>query len=107
MTNIYKINDTDLEEFLAYRSTIKVVLYYKQECEFCKAQIVDLNNLANTYHEGIEYALCDIARKTKFCLKNNITSIPTIQIYENNKLVKQFEAYQPYSELEKAISLSY
>ncbi|MDO4940119.1 MAG: thioredoxin family protein [Erysipelotrichaceae bacterium] len=103
MANIYKIEDIDIEEFIGYHNTKKVILYYKQDCVFCKMQIDDLDRFASTYKDNIEYAICDIKGKSKFCVSNGIDAYPTIQIYDDGKLIKQFDAYHSYDELVKEI----
>lgn len=103
MSNLYKIREEEIDEFVSDHNTKKVILYYKQDCVFCKKQIIDLNDLAGIYKEGIEYAICDINNKIKYFINKGIVSLPTIQIYENGNMIKQFDSYYPYDSLKEEI----
>lgn len=104
MSNIYKIKDKELNDFISYNNTNKVILYYKQNCIFCKAEIEDLNKLVKIYNNNIDYAICDVTNCKKFCLNQDIIRVPVIQIYKDLKLVNQIVARQPYDVLEKEIN---
>lgn len=103
MSNIYKINIKDINNFLSHNNTNKVILFYKQDCVYCKSEINDLNIIANT-HKEYEYAIVDITNNIKYCLENNIIKVPTIHIYKDNKLIKQIDERLPIEELETNIS---
>lgn len=103
MSNIYKIKETDIQEFLSYNNTNKVILFYKQNCVFCKIQIDDLNKIANTYKENIDYAIVDVTNKRKYCLENDIVYLPTIHMYRGTNLQTNIHSYQEYDELLKLI----
>ena len=103
MSNIYKINTSDLKDFISYNNTNKLIMFYRQDCIACKIEIEDIKKLSEIYKDNIEYAICDIQGKSKFCISNNIIHVPTIHIYSNNELVKQIESRQTYDSLEKEI----
>ena len=107
MSNIYKIKDKQLDDFISFNDTNKIILFYKQNCMFCKGEIADLDKLANIYKDNIDYAICDITNARKFCINNNLFSFPTIQIYKNKEVIKQIVARKPIEELEKEIKSAY
>ena len=104
MSNIYKIKTSEIEDFISYNNTNKLIMFYRQDCLSCKLQIEDINKLSDLYKNNIEYAICDIQGKNKFCINNNIIHVPTIHLYKNNQLVKQIESKQKYDLLEKDIN---
>lgn len=107
MSNIYKIKDKQLNDFIIFNDTNKIVLFYKQNCMFCKGGIADLDKLANIYKDNIDYAICDITNARKFCINNKLFKFPTIQIYKNKELLKQIEGRKPIEELENEIKSIY
>lgn len=104
MSNIFNINDNDLNDFINFNNVNKVIVFYKQDCALCKLQIQDLDKLANLYNSNIDFAICDIENKKKFCLNNNIITLPTTQIYKDKVLIKQYNSLQTYDELLKEIN---
>lgn len=107
MSNIYKIKVKQLNDFISFNDTNKIVLFYKQNCMFCKGEIADLNKLADIYKDNIDYAICDITNARKFCIDNGLFSLPTIHIYKNKELLKQIVARKPIEELENKIKSIY
>ena len=105
MSNIYKIKTKDIDEFITYNNTSKLILFYKQDCLACKLQLEDIKKISELYKENIEYAICDTQGETKYCIKHKIIHVPTIQIYKDNKLYKQLESRQQYDSLIKEITI--
>ena len=105
MSNIYNIKTSEIKDFISYHNTNKLIMFYRQDCLACKLQIEDIKKLSELYKDNIEYAICDIQGKSKFCINNNIIHVPTIHIYKGNKLDKQIESKQTYDLLEKEIIL--
>ena len=103
MSNIYKINTNDLKDFISYNNTNKLIMFYRQDCIACKIEIEDIKKISEIYKDNIEYAICDIQGKSKFCINNNIIHVPTIHLYKNSELIKQIESIQTYYLLEKEI----
>lgn len=103
MTNIYKIKTNEIKDFVSFHNTNKLIVFYRQDCLPCKLQIEDIKKLSELYKDNIEYAICDIQGKSKFCIDNNIINVPTIHIYKNNKLDKQIESRQTYDFLQDLI----
>ena len=103
MSNIYKIKTNDINEFVKYNSTNKLILFYKQDCLACKLQLEDIKKLSEIYKENIEYAICDVQGQNKFCIHNKIIHVPVIQLYKDGKLIKQLESRQQYDTLENEI----
>ena len=103
MSNIYKINTNDLKDFISYNNTNKLIMFYRQDCIACKIEIEDIKKISEIYKDNIEYAICDIQGKSKFCINNNIIHVPTIHLYKNSELIKQIESIQTYDFLEKEI----
>ena len=83
MPNIYKVKTNKIEDFISYNNTKKLIMYYRQNYLSCQLQIEDIQKLSEIYKENIEYAICDIQGKSKFCINNNIIHVPTIHIYRN------------------------
>lgn len=86
-SNIYAIKTNELNDFIGYNKPIKLIMFYKQDCPFCKIQLEEIRNIAPKYQDKINCAICDVTGKTKFCIDNDIVGLPTIHIYNNNKLV--------------------
>lgn len=103
MSNIYNVKTDDIKDFVSYHNTNKLIMFYKQNCLSCKVELKDIKKLSELYKDNIEYAICDIQGKSKFCIKNKIINVPTIQIYKNRKLYKQIESRQTYDLLKEEI----
>ena len=102
-TNIFKIKTNELKDFLDYNSSDKLIVFYKQDCLFCKIQIDDIQNIAPKYQDKMNFAICDVTSKTKFCIENDIIGLPTIHIYSKNKLVYSNRSYIDSNKLENKI----
>lgn len=104
-TNIYKIKTNELNDFISYNGTDKLIVFYKQGCPFCKMQIDCIRDIADKYKDRINCAICDVTGKTKFIINNSITGLPTIHIYKNNQLEYNHRSYIESNELEKQLNL--
>lgn len=105
MPNIYNIKTNEIEEFISYHNTDKLIMFFRQDCLACKLQIEDIKKLSEIYKDNVEYAICDIQGKNKFCINNNIIHVPILHLYKDNKLYKQIESKQTYDFLQEEIKL--
>lgn len=103
MSNIYSILETDLNDFIKYNNTNKIIVFYKQDCLYCKLLINDLNKLANTYNQNIEYAIIDLTNKKHYCLDHNIITFPTTYVYKDGELLYKLDKYVKHEVLEEII----
>lgn len=105
-TNIYLIKCDEYNTFLSCDNLKKVIVFYRKDCKYCSQQIENLRKLAKEYYENVEYAICDVTGNIKFCINNDIVSLPTTKMYVNNKLVCSYDASFDFESLkEKVMSL--
>lgn len=102
-TNVFSIRANQLEDFVSVNDTAKLIVFYKQDCPFCKIQINDVRTLALKYRDRVNCAICDIEGETDFCKNNGILSVPAIRIYSKGQLRYHRKAYLAYEELEKIL----
>lgn len=102
-TNIYSISDTDFDEFITYRNTNKVILFYKTDCLACKVQLNDLRKLSKAYSNNINCGICDVSKLKRFAIDHDVIALPTLHIYKDKKLVYTHTGFLPYDELENEI----
>lgn len=67
------------------------VLYFSADCVFCREAILDLINMPE--NSLFTYAVCNVDGEKDFRLKESMTSLPTVRVYENGALLRETDGY--------------
>lgn len=85
------------------KSGVTLVDFWASWCAPCRMQGPIVNELANEMHEQAKIAKLDVDSNQGTAKKYGIRSIPTILIFKNGKVVKQFVGVKSKNELKKEI----
>ena len=84
----YNTNDSDSDNIVSYlnkTSSIKLMLFYKSECPYCKEFMPVWNRIINNLPNNVKYEEIDCNKQTKKANEYNISSVPTIILLVNNE----------------------
>lgn len=80
-----------------------VVDYWADWCGPCKQLSPILDQLAEEYGDKINFVKVDADANTKVATDQGILGLPTVQIYQNGEVVKQFQGGKPKSVIVKML----
>jgi len=95
------IEDMSLEEFKKLLQTDKYVLvdFYAAWCGPCKQMEPDLKDIAETMKDKVIVIRIDVDKNPTISKHFEIESLPTIQIYKNQKLIWEDMGYKTKKQL--------
>lgn len=101
---ITNLKNNNFEEFL--NSNGKALIdFYADWCGPCKMLSPIIESLSKQM-KNISFAKINVDENTTLAQKYNITSIPTILLFKNTKLVDRFSGYQSEENIKKIIARS-
>ena len=80
-----------------------VVDYWADWCGPCKQLSPILDQIAEEYGDKINFVKVDADANTKVATDQGILGLPTVQIYQNGEVVKQFQGGKPKSVIVKML----
>lgn len=82
---------------------LRILYFYTTWCPACKSQKVELEKLMNAYGSKIGLKKIDCDTEVEMAKKYHITSLPTIMIFKNNKMLHKSEGLIRAEELTKLV----
>jgi len=98
---IKQISDKDFEEEIS--SGVTLVDFWAPWCMPCRFQAPILEELAPELHDRSKIRKLNVDENQATSLKFGITGIPTLILFQDGRVVKQFVGLQPKKVLSAAI----
>lgn len=80
-----------------------LVDYWADWCGPCKQLSPILDQLAEEYGDQINFVKIDADANTQVATSQGILGLPTVQIYQNGEVVKQFQGGKPKGAIVKML----
>jgi thioredoxin 1 len=77
--------------------------FYADWCGPCKMLSPVIESLSNK-HKNVSFAKVNVDQESQIAQSYNISSIPTVLLFKNGKLVNRFSGYRSELEIEKIIN---
>ena len=101
--NTVVVNSENFSAFTAAGDKLVLVDFWAKWCGPCRAVAPLLSKLADEYQEKIVIGKVNIDENKELTLKNNVASIPTIQLYKGGEIVASIIGAQPYEVFKEAV----
>lgn len=102
-TSEYTIELTDQSFEKTISKGVSLVDFWAPWCAPCRMQGPIVNELADEIHDKANICKMDVDKNKKMAGKYGIRSIPTIMVFKNGEMVKQFVGIKPKTTLLKEI----
>ena len=100
---IKQINNEEFnEQVLKEDNKVKIVDFFATWCNPCRMLAPVLEELSSKYEE-LEIFKIDVDANSALADELDISSVPTLLIYKNGKIVKQVMGFQPIASLESIV----
>jgi thioredoxin 1 len=96
-----ELNDKDFQKTISKGLTL--VDFWAPWCAPCRMQGPIVNELANEMHEHAQICKMDVDQNQGTARKYGIKSIPTIMVFKDGQMVKQFVGVKAKVELKKEL----
>jgi thioredoxin 1 len=97
------VTDATFDQEVLKSQLPTVVDYWADWCGPCKQLSPILDQLANDYDGKVKFVKVDADANTQIATSQGILGLPTVQIYRNGEVVKQFQGGKPRGSIVKMI----
>ena len=104
--NIITLNSDNFRETAAMAGKLVLVDFWAKWCAPCRAIAPILERLAAEYPDKLVVGKLDIDEQRELAIEFGISSIPTIQVYKDGKMIDALVGSRPYKDF-KAVVDSY
>ncbi|MCL2058342.1 MAG: thioredoxin [Oscillospiraceae bacterium] len=104
--NIITLNSENFRDATAMADKLVLVDFWAKWCAPCRAVAPILERLAGEYPEKLLIGKLDIDEQREIAIEFGISSIPTIQLYKDGKMIDALVGSRPYKDY-KAVVESY
>ncbi len=94
-----KITSENFENEVLRADKPVIVDFWAEWCGPCKMLAPVIAEIAEEYEGKVKVAKCNVDEEVKLALKYNISSIPTILLFENGEIVKKSVGFAPKEKL--------
>lgn len=102
--NIKYLGDTDFKEYLSTVGTPVFVDFYADWCGPCKMIAPVLEDVAGEYQGKVQIAKVNVDQSPAISREYNVSSIPTLVMFENGSEVERFMGYKNKKELQDILN---
>lgn len=88
--NTLEFNDGNFDETVLESDQPVLVDFWAEWCQPCKMLAATIDEVADTYQGKAKIGKVDIESNNEIAMKFNISAIPTVLIFKNGKVAKQF-----------------
>ena len=99
-----KIVTTNASEQITQTEPIVLVDFFATWCGPCKMLAPELEKLAEKLKGKLTILKVDVDESSDLAMKFGIMSVPTMILFKDGKVAKQFMGYQPLAQLEANIA---
>lgn len=99
-----KIVNTNEFEQVIQKEPLVLVDFFATWCGPCKMLAPELEKLAERFEGKLTVIKVDVDESGDLAMKFGIMSVPTMILFKDGKIAKQFMGYQPSAQLEANIA---
>lgn len=104
MSAVVEVTDATFADVVLKSSKPVMVDYWADWCAPCKQLSPIIEELAGEYGDKVTFAKLDTNANQQIPTQQGVLSLPTLQIFVNGEVVKQFQGGKTKSTLIKALS---
>lgn len=104
MSDVAAVSDATFDQLVLKSSKPVLVDYWADWCAPCKQLSPIIDELAREYGDKVTFVKMDTVANTKVPTNYGILSLPTIQIFVNGEVTKQFQGGKTKSALVRALA---
>lgn len=104
MNAVVEVTDATFGDVVLKSSQPVLVDYWADWCAPCKQLSPIIEELAREYGDKITFAKLDTNSNQQVPTQQGVLSLPTIQVFVNGEVVKQFQGSKTKATLIKALS---
>jgi thioredoxin 1 len=100
---VCEIDENQFDQQVLQASKAVIVDFWAPWCGPCKAMAPAFASLAETYHEQMHFAKCNVDNHREVAERYGIKAIPTVMIFQGGKAINSITGMVSQSVLEDAI----
>ena len=101
--NIIELSGGNFKSIASTADKLVIVDFWAPWCAPCRAVAPTLEKLAGEYPEKLIIGKLNIDENRETAISQNISSIPTMQVYKNGVLSQSIVGVQPYQTLKEIV----
>ena len=101
--NVLQLTDATFEDEVLKEGVTALVDFWAEWCMPCKMLAPTIDELAVEYAGKLKVASLDTDNNREVAIKYSISAIPTVILFKNGEMVKQFVGLQQKSDFKAAI----
>ena len=101
--NVLQLTDATFEDEILKEGVTALVDFWAEWCMPCKMLAPTIDELAVEYAGKLKVASLDTDNNREVAIKYNISAIPTVILFKNGEMVKQFVGLQQKPDFKAAI----
>ncbi|RLP08539.1 thioredoxin [Propionibacterium australiense] len=103
MSNVTAVTDATFNDVVLGSDKPTLVDFWADWCAPCKRMSPILDELSEEYGDRINFVKMDTNENTVVPTQQGVLGLPTVQIYQNGQVVKQFQGAKNRSGLLKVL----